>query len=158
MTIKETYQLFRKKLLSIYSENEAENISRIVFESLANITRSDVLIHPDNIPEADTKIKLENALTDLLNDKPVQYILGHCWFYHLSFKVNEAVLIPRPETEELVTTLIQFLKYNPSKRVLEIGSCIVTKINLLMLKIIIKNMLKIILIKLLVIKYLMVTT
>jgi release factor glutamine methyltransferase len=122
MTIKEIYQLFRRKLLSVYSENEAENISRMVFESLANISRSDIITHPDEILEAETNIKLERALKDLLNYKPVQYILGNSSFYYLLFKVNEAVLIPRPETEELVTAVIHFLKNNPYKKIVEIGT------------------------------------
>ncbi len=122
MTVKEAYRLFKAKLLPIYSDNESENISRMIFESLAGTSRSDMLMYPNKILNTETNNKLEKALVELMNFKPVQYVIGHCWFYNLSFKVNEEVLIPRPETEELVTAVIHFLKNKTSKKLLDIGS------------------------------------
>ena len=49
---------------------------------------------------------LNNALQELLDHKPVQYVLGEAWFYKMKLKVNNHVLIPRPETEELVELVI----------------------------------------------------
>ncbi len=122
MTIKETYHLFRTQLLSIYPKNESDKICKMIFESLANLTSSDILIYHEKKIDAETNFRLEKALEELLKFKPVQYVIGHCWFYKMPFKVNEHVLIPRPETEELVQDVIDFLKKSPQKKLLEIGS------------------------------------
>lgn len=67
-------------------------------------------------------IKFETALQRVLNDEPVQYITGKSWFYGLEFFVDQRVLIPRPETEELVEIAIDFAKKYGYKNVLDIGT------------------------------------
>jgi release factor glutamine methyltransferase len=62
-------------------------------------------------------------LEELLQHRPVQYVLGEAWFANMPFYVNESVLIPRPETEELTNLIVQETKYRlPDARVLDIGS------------------------------------
>jgi release factor glutamine methyltransferase len=122
MKLNEFYRDFLLQLRLIYVENEAANITKMVFESLANISRADVLMNPEMEIEQDTFLSLNQALDQLLNHQPIQYVLGEAWFYHLNFKVSDAVLIPRPETEELVDITIQHLKKTNQKTVLDIGT------------------------------------
>lgn len=122
MKLNEFYRHYLTKLGLIYVENEASNITKMVFESLANISRADVLRNPEMEIESNTFSSLNHALDKLLNHQPIQYVLGEAWFYHLKFKVSDAVLIPRPETEELVEIAIQHLKQTNQKKVLDIGT------------------------------------
>jgi release factor glutamine methyltransferase len=90
--------------------SEATIITDRAFESIANIKRSDIIKDPSKQLNNKTIQQLSNAFTQLLQHKPIQYVLGEAWFYHLKFKVNENVLIPRPETEELVEMVINSRK------------------------------------------------
>jgi release factor glutamine methyltransferase len=122
MKLNEFYRHFLLQLRFIYDENEASNITKMVFESLANISRADVLRNPEMQIDQDTFSLLNQSLDQLLNHQPIQYVLGEAWFYHLKYKVSDAVLIPRPETEELVNLVIQHLKSSQQKTVIEIGT------------------------------------
>lgn len=106
MMIKDLYRNFLVQLQGIYSLSEATTITEWVFEKMASLKRSDILKNPEKqiTPAADKLI--QQTLQELLTHKPVQYVLGEAWFYHMKFKVNDHVLIPRPETEELVEQLI----------------------------------------------------
>ena len=106
MTIKDLYRNFLVQLQKIYSLGEATAITEWVFEKMASLKRSDILKNPEKkiTPAADKLI--QETLQQLLSHKPVQYVLGEAWFYRMKFKVNAHVLIPRPETEELVEQLI----------------------------------------------------
>jgi release factor glutamine methyltransferase len=77
-----------------------------------------------NTPLTQAQINKFNAYsTALLNDKPIQYILGKAWFMGLDFIVNEAVLIPRPETEELVEWVVDYVHIiSKPLRILDIGT------------------------------------
>ena len=99
MTVKHAYNHITDQLKTIYEPREAQSITDWVFESIAGIKRLDWLLKQHE--EIDTQ-KLFEALDELLTHKPVQYVLGEAWFYKMKFRVNEFVLIPRPETEELV--------------------------------------------------------
>ena len=123
MMLKELYRNFLVQLQKIYSLSEATVITDWAFEKMASLKRSDILKNPEKIipPAADELI--QNTLRELLLHKPIQYVLGEAWFYHMKIKVNEHVLIPRPETEELVEQLIQDRKSKlTDPAILDIGT------------------------------------
>ena len=124
MTIQQQYRFFLQQLQIIYSLNEAMTITDWVFESMAAIKRSEIVLNPAQVIPHTLEIKLKDALIALLRHKPIQYVTGEAWFYNLKFKVNKNVLIPRPETEELVQLVIESAKTNkPSgSSILDIGT------------------------------------
>lgn len=124
MRIKQQYRFFLQQLQHIYNLNEATVITDWVFESLAGIERFDVIKNPDLPLFAAKEEALHIALTDLLKHKPVQYVLGEAWFYNMKLKVNEHVLIPRPETEELVELVLTHVTTNQiaEPTILDIGT------------------------------------
>ena len=122
MNLSTFFRNFIQQLQQIYSAHESANITDMCFEKIAGITKSDVIKNPDFNLSAIHFKNLEAALAELLLHKPVQYVLGEAWFYKLKFKVDESVLIPRPETEELVNEVFDFIKYNSSKKIIDIGT------------------------------------
>lgn len=122
MNLSTFFRNFIQQLQQIYSAHEAANITDMCFEKIAGITKSDVIKNPAfSLSEVHFK-NLEASLAELLIHKPVQYVLGEAWFYKLKFKVDESVLIPRPETEELVNEVFDFIKMYSSKNILDIGT------------------------------------
>ncbi|MEP6674263.1 MAG: peptide chain release factor N(5)-glutamine methyltransferase [Ferruginibacter sp.] len=125
MNLRELYLYFLKELSTLYELNEAAVISDRVFESVAAITKPVMIADPaKQLNESITDL-LKKKLQELLQHRPVQYVLGEAWFYKLKFKVDENVLIPRPETEELVDIVINELrsaKEFSSKSLLDIGT------------------------------------
>ncbi len=101
MTIKEAKSNFITTLTPHYGEGEARAMSRYVFEDYFG-SKNDEETFLDFLIEDFEKIKQR-----LLEGEPVQYVVGFAWFYGLKFKVNANVLIPRPETEELVEWILE---------------------------------------------------
>ena len=124
MTANELYRLYLESLQPQYAEGEAAGISNMVFESVAGITRSALIKDPQSIIDPMILARMRSCLSELLANKPVQYIIGEAWFYNMKLMVNESVLIPRPETEELADAAITWLRSLPSNaiKVLEIGT------------------------------------
>ncbi len=122
MTIKEIQQQFLAALSKMYGAGEAAAMTTMIFESLGNITRQDLTTKANVEIENSIEVNLMQALEKLIDHVPIQYIIGKAWFYNLSFTVNKSVLIPRPETEELVLEAINFLKLHKSKNVVDIGT------------------------------------
>lgn len=90
------------KLSALYPQGEASALARMLFEVRFGLTQTDLLLGKDsNLSEKDTK-ELHNIVERLLKNEPIQYILGECEFCGLSIGVAPGVLIPRPETQELV--------------------------------------------------------
>jgi release factor glutamine methyltransferase len=106
MMLKELYRNFLIRLQKIYPLSEATGITDWVFEKVVSLKRSDILKTPEKEMTPGAEYLLERSLNELLLHKPVQYVLGEGWFYNMKLKINEHVLIPRPETEELVEQLI----------------------------------------------------
>jgi len=106
-TIKQLETSIKNALSEIYHEKEIRGITKILLEEYLGISKVDLALEPERIASDVGVIKIKQALIDLQNFKPIQYILGKAEFFGLPFIVNEHVLIPRPETEELVELIIQ---------------------------------------------------
>src|SRR5436190_17448932 len=102
MTIREAQQKTVLQLKILYDEREASNISDWVMEHITGKKRIDRLLDKKRMLTTSQELQLDTILQELATHKPIQYILGEAWFAGMKFFVNEHVLIPRPETEELV--------------------------------------------------------
>lgn len=122
MTLKEIHKKFIHALMQIYSEGEASKMTEMIFEYIAKINKQQIIINGNDIVDTDVENKLDSSLDKLLQHYPIQYLIGYTWFYNLKFMVNEQVLIPRSETEELVHEAIVFLKNSTGKKVIDIGT------------------------------------
>lgn len=120
MTIGEFYFDFTKKLKTMYEDREAENISDWVFENVTGLKRWQRRQDQNEKLDKPHFEKLKNHLKELLQHRPVQYVLNEAWFYKRKFYVDENVLIPRPETEELVEWIIKDTS-KPTK-IIDIGT------------------------------------
>ena len=97
---------FFSGLAETYPKTEIQSFFNILVEFRLKLSRIDVALNSDyEINTLDLNF-LQKALIDLKKHKPIQYITGETEFYNLPFKVNEHVLIPRPETEELVDWIV----------------------------------------------------
>jgi release factor glutamine methyltransferase len=123
MTIEQAYNDFIEKLKSIYESREAATISDWVFEKITGLNR----LQRNSTKHLELKTEVSERLNDslqrLLTHEPIQYVLGEAWFYKRKFLVNKHVLIPRPETEELVEWIITDVKNKlDDVRALDIGA------------------------------------
>ncbi len=103
-----------------YPDSELRGFLNWILEYVVDFSVMDALMNAEDLLKPKDLIEIQR-ITDLLkNEIPIQQIVGYAWFYGLKFSVNEHVLIPRPETEELVDWI---LKDNPSgKSILDIGT------------------------------------
>lgn len=122
MQLREFYNHFLTELKPLYGYEETAAIATMIFEHFAGKNKTDIITNPQSTIEKEKMPVLENALQQLKSHVPVQYIIGHAWFAQLKFKVTPAVLIPRPETEELVNAAISYIKATHKESVLDIGT------------------------------------
>ena len=108
MLMKEAYHILQSDLSALYDSREAANIADWVMEDVTKWTKSQRIIH-HNQPLSDEQVDvLLHFKNELQQGRPIQYILGYSWFRGLQLKVNEHVLIPRPETEELIEAIKKY--------------------------------------------------
>tara|TARA_R110000868_G_scaffold99653_4_gene274198 strand:+ start:576 stop:1499 length:924 start_codon:yes stop_codon:yes gene_type:complete len=125
MKIKQYRDQFIEALSPIHGEDEAESFFYLILEEKQQLKRIDLALQPDLVFSNDEILVWNTFLEHLKLEIPVQYLLGKTSFYGLDFEVNENVLIPRSETEELVEWIIesQKLKGESQKvRILDIGT------------------------------------
>ena len=107
MKIKEYRSQFIQELTAIYDEGEAESFFYLILEEKRLIKRIDLALDPELV-FSEKEMEVWNSILEQLKlEIPIQYLLGKTSFYGLDFEVNENVLIPRPETEELVDWIIK---------------------------------------------------
>lgn len=121
-TISKISKTFKTELINIYPEREIQAFIEILLEYYVGFSKTDIILKFEN--ELDTNIvsNIKQALVRLKNNEPVQYIIGETEFYGINIKVNPSVLIPRPETEELVDWIIENHKKNEQINILDIGT------------------------------------
>ena len=107
MTIKKYRQYFINSLEDLYSIEELQSIFYLLAEKLLHLSRIDITLQLDNTLTSDEEFNFNQAIDRLKIYEPVQYILGETEFFGYPFLVNKQVLIPRPETEELVSWIIE---------------------------------------------------
>ena len=122
MTLREIHQHYLNSLLKIYNKGESVKITEMVLESIGGISKKDLIINGSQKAETHILSELETALHRLMLHEPVQYITGEAWFSGQSFAVNPFVLIPRPETEELLLLAKNICIAHDYKNILDIGT------------------------------------
>ncbi len=111
---------YKSKLVDSYDDNEIENIFYLICDYKHNLSRLDVKI--SNTKLSESELLMHRAFAKRLQtNEPIQHIIGETEFYGLPFCVNSNVLIPRPETEELIDLILTQTKNN-SLHILDIGT------------------------------------
>lgn len=113
---------FVQALSSIYEEREANAIFFLVVEHLTGLSVAQQLAHDSYGLNEKTNAQLNNILDKLKSYVPVQYALNEAVFCGLTFKVNKNVLIPRPETEQLVDLIVKLYEKSNFSNILDIGT------------------------------------
>ncbi|MBN2893725.1 MAG: peptide chain release factor N(5)-glutamine methyltransferase [Bacteroidales bacterium] len=122
MTTKQTINLFYSELADFYPKTEIQSFVHLVFEHKLHFSSIDLHLKSDyEIPEGNLDF-FHDAIIRLKKMEPIQYILGETEFYGLKFLVNKNVLIPRPETEELVDFILKNEYLTTQNNILDIGT------------------------------------
>lgn len=119
MTIKEATYLIKQSIQNIHEPREVNAIAEWILEDLTGLKRVDRLLYDDLFTNAQES-KLTTYIEKLKTAMPVQYVTGYAWFMEKKLWVDENVLIPRPETEELVEWALESLK--PGMKAVDIGT------------------------------------
>jgi len=122
MILKSLKAHFSNTLLGYYPDTEIQSFFNLLSEQILNMKRVDISQNLYAVVSGKKYDKFQNALEGLKKYEPIQYILGDTEFYGLVFKVTPSVLIPRPETEELVAWIIKECKEKQNFNILDIGT------------------------------------
>lgn len=119
MTLAELERDWQQILKLLYSERETANMLRFFLEDVFNFSFAEQRLKRSEMLPADWNDQLENALLRLRKGEPLQHITGFTWFDGLKILVSPSVLIPRPETEELVDWIAQMLPQQFNGRIID---------------------------------------
>ena len=125
MRLKAILENFHSELDDNYGKEEVNSFFDLLMENFLGLKRIQLVLNPEYVITNEQKELFLDALVELKNNKPIQYIIGETEFYGLPFKVNENTLIPRPETEELVDWVITSFdkqKEETQFKILDIGT------------------------------------
>ena len=123
MTITEGKNFFLKSLKKIYGVEEISYYYKIIVSEVFERNVSQLALNPNSILKKSECIFLNKAVKDLLVQRPIQYIIRKAFFRSLTLNVNENVLIPRQETEELVNWVIEDFRGKSNKnKMIDIGT------------------------------------
>lgn len=102
--------LIRESLKDIYDEAESREIAALAMEHLTGIGKKEAALQKETVFPEEKREVLSATINRLQQHEPIQYIMNKAWFYHLELYIDKDVLIPRPETEELVDWIIRDVK------------------------------------------------
>ena len=123
MRLNDIKQALKKQLAGQFESVELNPILSILIEHVTGWDQVQQVIHKDNAISEEQVLTFETAATALLAGRPIQYITGKTWFMGEPYIVNDQVLIPRPETEELVDWVIEYAAIKgKALRILDIGT------------------------------------
>lgn len=121
-TINEVFLAFRHELNNLYNNKETEALTLWVVSEIMELSKATIKAFPEKELTVLQQELSSSILMELKTGKPLQYILGYTEFYGLRFVVNPAVLIPRPETEELVEWILSIVDPKQQLSILDIGT------------------------------------
>jgi len=116
-----TIQYIEKELSGFYPATEVRGFSRLIFEHVCGLSYTQQILRRKEELDTDSKQEIRKIVERLKSYEPLQYILGETEFFGLKLKVAPGVLIPRPETEELVQWIVESVKDKPVS-VVDIGT------------------------------------
>lgn len=124
MTIKEFRTFFINELKLIYDEMECESFFYLILQHKLNLNKIFVALNPDYLFDDNIIDEWHFFIDKLKKQVPIQYLLGESAFYGLNFEVNKDVLIPRPETEELIDWIVNDFSNSSNSKlsIIDIGT------------------------------------
>lgn len=123
MTVQEATYYLLNKLRTIHTDSEASQVTDWIMESVTGSKKTERMLYKNEVLADDEEKKIKEYTERLLRNEPVQYVLNESWFCGLKLYVSPAVLIPRPETEELVEWVIANCKFPVDElKILDIGT------------------------------------
>ncbi len=123
MTVQEGTYYILNQLRTIYDDSEASQITDWVMEKITGSMKTERMMYKNESLSAKEESQIKENIERLLKHEPVQYVLTESWFCGIKFYVDKNVLIPRPETEELVEWIVSHYKKNAGElKILDIGS------------------------------------
>ncbi len=123
MQLRAIRDIYREELEPLYPREEIDSFFYLILEYHLNLERFVLALQPDLHLTKEEESPLFHSLSRLKTQEPVQYILGEAFFYGMRLLVNPSVLIPRPETEELVDWILKDLPRNQNNiKILDIGT------------------------------------
>ena len=128
-----SYQQLWQALLPYYDEREAQAVVRMMLEERFGLTLTDIVCDGVARLDASQQAELQGMMAKLEQGEPIQYVMGYAPFYGRHFHVEPGVLIPRPETQQLVEWAVEEIGKSAARSVLDIGTgsgCIAISIAL----------------------------
>jgi len=123
MSLNDIKQALKKQLAGQFESIELNPILSILIEHITGWDQLHQALHKDQPISAEQTLAFETAAAELAAGRPIQYITGKAWFMGESYTVSDHVLIPRPETEELVDWIIEYAEIKgKALRILDIGT------------------------------------
>lgn len=107
---------------SLHSSPSPDTDARLLLEQILQRPHSYLIAHPNHPLSQPEEQQYQQWVRRAAQQEPIPYILGHAPFYGMVLRVNSAVLIPRPETEQLVELALQFAQSRPALNLVDVGT------------------------------------
>ncbi|MDR0427548.1 MAG: peptide chain release factor N(5)-glutamine methyltransferase [Dysgonamonadaceae bacterium] len=120
--MQKTIQSIQKELQNLYSESEIKSFVSLIMEFVCKKSKHAILLDKDSEISREERIRIKEIVDDLKKFRPIQQIIGQTEFFGLPFFINEHVLIPRPETEELIDLILHSIQPEKPLHILDIGT------------------------------------